>query len=327
LEIKVRKLNSVEREVEVFLTPKEVDPIRNRIQQDWKERAEIPGFRKGKVPMELVLRRYKEEIERDIKDSLVSFFYRRAIAEAKLVPLTPPLLLDAKLEIDGSGYFKLKVEEKPKVKIGKYKGIKAEKKIEDVKEEEVNNVLEDLKRERTRWVDVDREAKEGDFLILDLEVYLKDKLVEKKENMGVLLDKGSLIPDMFENLVGMKKEEEKEFEVELPDDYRDEKLAGKRCKFKVKVKSIKQKEEPSLDDGFAKEIGDYKNLDELKEKIKEELKRYKERQAELDFEEKIIDRLIENSEMELPPQLLEIQTRKIAEDMIMRLIYSGIPRM
>jgi trigger factor len=218
------------------------------------------------------------------------------------------------------------VEEKPKVKIGKYKGIKAEKKIEDVKEEEVNNVLEDLKRERTRWVDVDREAKEGDFLILDLEVYLKDKLVEKKENMGVLLDKGSLIPDMFENLVGMKKEEEKEFEVELPDDYRDEKLAGKRCKFKVKVKSIKQKEEPSLDDGFAKEIGDYKNLDELKEKIKEELKRYKERQAELDFEEKIIDRLIENSEMELPPQLLEIQTRKIAEDMIMRLIYRGIPR-
>lgn len=327
MEIKIRKLNSVEMELEVKLNQKEVLPLREKIYAEFQSKVEIPGYRLGKAPLELVLKKYRSEIEHDLKDSIVNFFYKRALKEAKLIPITKPLLLDSSLALDGSAKFLLKVEEKPEVKLSSYRGLKLQREKISVKDEEVEEALQKLKKERSQWLDVDRQAREGDFLVLDLKITnTSNQVLEKKENIAFLLEKDVIFIELLNNLVGLKKGSDKEFVLDVPEGFYDKKIAGKRCRFFVKVKQVKEKKEPLLDDYFAKEIGNYENLDELKDSIRIELKNYKDRKAETDLEEKLIQDLISQASLELPSQLVQLYSRRLAEDIVLRLLYKGIPK-
>lgn len=326
MEVKIKKLSSVEKELEVKLTSREISPIREKVYKTWQESSQIPGYRKGKAPLELVIKKYKPEIEKDLKENLVAFFYKQAIKEANLVPVSPPVLLSSSLTLDGGFTFRMKIEEKPEVRLPKYKGLKVEKEIARVKDEEVDKVLEDLKQERAQWNEVSRSCREGDYIILDMEIYVEDKQVEKKEKVGVLLDTKVVFPALVENLVGLAPGSDKEFEIDIPSDHPDKKLAGKRCKYRVKIHNVREKVEPDIDDAFAQQLGEYKNLEELKQAIRQELQNYKHRKSDIEVEEKLIQEIISEARLEIPSQLLEIQARRITEDIVLRLLYRGIPR-
>ncbi|RKY37762.1 MAG: trigger factor [Candidatus Omnitrophota bacterium] len=326
MEVKIKKLSAVEKELEVKLTSREISSIREKVYKTWQENSQIPGYRKGKAPLEIVLKRYKEEIEKDLKENLATFFYKQAIKEANVEPVSYPVILSSSLTVDGGFVFKMKIEERPEVKLPKYKGLKVEKKAPEVKDEEVDKVLEDLKQERARWEDVIRPSKEGDYIILDMEIYVDDKSVEKKEKVGVLLDTKVVLPQLVENLKGLVPGSGKEFEIDIPSGYPDKKLAGKRCRYKVKIHNIREKREPDINDAFAQQLGEYKNLEELRQAIRQELQNYKHRRSEMEVEEKLVQELVTRSRLEVPSQLLEIQARRIAEDIVLRLLYRGIPR-
>ena len=326
MEVKIKKLSAVEKELEVKLTSREISSIREKVYKTWQENSQIPGYRKGKAPLEIVLKRYREEIEKDLKENLATFFYKQAIKEANVEPVSYPVILSSSLTVDGGFVFKMKIEERPEVKLPKYKGLKVEKKAPEVKDEEVDKVLEDLKQERARWEDVIRPSKEGDYIILDMEIYVDDKSVEKKEKVGVLLDTKVVLPQLVENLKGLVPGSGKEFEIDIPSGYPDKKLAGKRCRYKVKIHNIREKIEPDINDAFAQQLGEYKNLEELRQAIRQELQNYKHRRSEMEVEEKLVQELVTRSRLEVPSQLLEIQARRIAEDIVLRLLYRGIPR-
>jgi len=326
LEVKIKKLSPVEKELEIKLTSQETKPIREKVYKKWQENAVIPGYRKGKAPLELVIKKYRQDIERELKEHLVTFFYKSVIKEANLIPVSPPVILSSSFTIDGGFVFNMKVEEKPEVKLPRYKGLRVEKKITEVKDEEVNKVLEDLKHQRAQWNEVSRASQEGDYLIIDMEVYVNGKLVDKKEMVGVLLDSKTTVPSLVENLKGLVVGSEKKFEIDVPSDYPDKKLAGRKCQYKVKVHNVREKVEPAFDDSFAHQLGEYKNMDELRQAIRQELQNYKHHQSEIEVEEKLIEQLISKTKLQIPTQLLELQARRVAEDIVVRLLYRGIPR-
>jgi len=326
MKIKIKRINTVESDLEVYLGCKEVEPLRKKVELDWQNRVAIPGYRKGKAPLEMVLAKHSLDIEKDIKDSVVSLFYRKAMEASKVEPISAPVLLDVEQSKKGEYKFILKIEEAPRFKLLKYKNIKLKKKDVDVGEKEIEKVLDDIKRERTQWLDVERPSFLEDIIVVDLEVQPKDGALDKKENLSLYLSKENIFSELLDNLVGLNSGEIKEIKLNVPDDYRDKSIAGKECDFKVSVKIVKEKKEPEINDDFAKEIGGHKSVDDLRDFIKQELKNHRTHEAEADLENSLITDLIENSKMELPSQLLNRQIDLSVEDIKMRLLYRGFPK-
>ncbi|MDP8216478.1 MAG: trigger factor [Candidatus Kaelpia imicola] len=326
MKIKIKKINTVESDLEVYLDPKEIGSLKRKVESDWQDKVAIPGYRKGKAPLEMVLVKYGVEIEKDIKDSVVSIFYRKAVEASKVDPISAPVLLGIEQGERGDYRFTLKIEEVPKVKLSKYKNIKLKRKDASVEDKDIDKVLDDIKKEKTQWLDVQRPSVFEDVIVADIEIKSKDGDLDKREALSLYLSEESLFPGLIENLKGLSSGEVKEFKLEVPDDYRDKKIAGKECDFKVSVKGVKEKKEPELNDDFAKKLGNHSNVDDLKRVIREELQNHRIREAEIDLEECLISELIENSKIELPPQLLSRQVRVSAEDITMRLLYRGFPR-
>jgi trigger factor len=327
MEVKLNKLSNVEKELEVMLSKEEIMPIRDKIVSSWQAKVEIPGFRKGKAPLNLVSSKYAKQIEKDLKESLVSHFYKDAIEKAEVLPVIAPQATDVELISDGSARFKLKIEETPQIKLKKYKGLKAKRKIEDVVEEgEIEQTLENIKKEKTIWKEVEREAKKSDLLIADMNIFKNSKRIDEKKNISILLSDDFPIPGFIDKLLNIRANEKREFEIYVPDNFYDKRIAGADVLFKIKVYKVKEKKEPSVDDEFAKSLGEYKDLEDLKEKIKQELLELKKNNAERDMEQQIIDKLLQETEIEIPTHFLEINTKRIAEDLIRRLLYQGRPR-
>ncbi|MDP8253065.1 MAG: trigger factor [Candidatus Kaelpia aquatica] len=326
MKIKIKRITTVESDLEVYLDPKEVGALRKRVESDWQNKVAIPGYRKGKAPLEMVLAKHSVEIEKDIEESVVSLFYRKAMEASGVNPISAPALLSVEQGKKGEYKFTLKIEEAPKVKLSKYKNIKLNKKDTSVEDKDINKVLDDIKREKTQWLDVQRPSALEDVVVADVEMKPKDSDLDKKEALSLYLNEENLFPELLDNLKGLSSGEIKEFKLNVPDDYRDKKIAGKECDFKINVKGVKEKKEPELNDDFAKEFGNHSNIDDLKKVIREELQNHRTREAEVDLEENLISELIENSKMELPPQLLSRQVDVSAEDIAMRLLYRGFPK-
>jgi trigger factor len=326
MKIKIKRISGVESDLEVYLSSKEIEPLKKRLELDWQSKAAIPGYRKGKAPLGMVLAKYSSDIDKDLKEGLVSSFYKKALSASKLEPISVPVFLGLKQDRKGDYSFTLKIEEAPKVKLARYRDLKLEKKEAAVEKGDVAKVLDDIKRERTQWLDVQRASSLEDILIVDLEIKPKDGLLERKEDFSLYLSKESIFPELLNSLLGLNIGDVKESLLDVPDDYRDKKIAGKSCNFKVSVKAVKEKKEPEIDDAFAKEFGGHKSVEDLKNFIEEELKKNRLRETEADLENSLISNLIQNSRIELPPQLLNRQIHLAAEDITMRLLYRGFPK-
>ena len=286
----------------------------------------VPGFRKGKAPMPVILQRYGEgTFYEDAFDELFPNAYSDALSEHDVKPVENPAL-DI-LEIGEEGVkFTAEVTVVPEIELGKYKGVKIEVPEVKIGAKEVNDTVEREREKIARWVDVDRAVKKGDKATIDYKGFVDGEAFEGGEAQGHVLEigSGSFIPGFEGSVIGMKKGDEKDIMVTFPKEYHSEELKGKEAKFEVKVHEIKEKELPGLDDEFAKDVSEFDTLDEYKKDIKKKLTEAEERRVENEKENLILQKIVEKSNVEIPEPMIRRETDYMINDMAQRMSYQGI---
>lgn len=287
-----------------------------------------PGFRNGKVPRAIVEKMYGETVLFDsVIEDTVDEEYRIAIEENNLEVVSKPELDIKQIGKDKDLIYTVTVFVKPEAIVKDYKGIEVKKFNTKVSKKDIDNALEQARDKNARTVTVeDRALEMKDISTIDFEGFVDGVAFEggKGENFELTIGSGQFIPGFEEQLVGMKVGEEREINVKFPDEYHAENLAGKDAMFKVKLISIKSKVLPELDDEFAKDISEFDTLEEYKKDVEKKLKEEKEKQAEADKEAQAIEKIVENTEVNIPDSMIEDQMEQMVEQFNANLSYQGL---
>jgi trigger factor len=301
---------------QAFLTiemePAEVEESLEAAYHRLSRRTQVPGFRKGKAPRE-VLERYlrKEGLLEDALNHLLPEAYQNAIKEQNIEAIAQPHIEIAQTE---PVVFKAVVPLMPTVELGDYHDIKVAPEAAKFAEDDVSNAIEQLRHQQATWEPAERAVAFGDLVVLDVESSIDDKpfINQKGVQYQVLKELALPAPGFAEQLTGMKQGEEKEFRLQFPSDYPRDEVAGKEPRFKVNVIEIKQENLPELDDEFARGVSpDFENLDSLRERVSTNLKLRAEEQARIDFEDRVIEALVDISRVEFPPVLVEVEIDRL----------------
>ncbi len=283
------------------------------------KKVNLPGFRKGKVPRKVLESHFGPEIlHEDALEELVPPAYEQALEEARIDPINQPEFELVQVEAGKPLLFNAVVEVLPEVELGEYKGLEAEQEEVDIDDLQVDHQLYMLREQNARLVTREEEpAKDGDLVSIDFKGYIDGEPFEggEAEDYSLELGSRSFVPGFEEQLVGVKTGEEKEVVVNFPEDYRNEDLAGKEATFQVKMKQIKEKQLPDLDDDFVKEVSEFETLDEMKADLKEKMLKNAEEQSKTKLEESLIEKVTDASEVKLPEVLVERQIERMMSDM------------
>ena len=295
--------------------------------QKMRKKINVQGFRPGKAPRKMIEKMYGAEVffEEAINNAFPEA-YDAAIKEQELKVVGYP---DVEMvgECTKEGFtFKAVVPVYPEVTLGEYKGLSAEKDEVKVAAADVNERLKGMQERNTRLVSVEREAQNGDTVVIDFEGFLDGVAFEggKGENYSLELGSSSFVPGFEEQLVGLKAGDEKDLDITFPEEYTPE-LAGKAVVFKVKVHEVKGKEVPELDDEFAKDVSEFDTLKELKADLKKKITEEREKAATNAFEDKLMEMVADNLTVEVPDAMVENQARQFIDNFKMQLSQSGIP--
>lgn len=307
------------------------EAVEKAIQEAYKKnknKISIPGFRKGKVPRQMIEKVYGAEVfYEDAANILIPQEYDKALEECEETIVSRPEIDVVQMEKGKPFIFTAEVALKPEVKLGKYKGVEVEKAETAVSDEEVTAEIDKERERNGRTISVeDRAVKDGDMTVIDFEGFVDGVAFDggKGENHPLTIGSGSFIPGFEEQLVGAELGKEVEVNVTFPEDYQAEDLAGKAAMFKCTVKEIKEKEIPELDDEFASEVSEFETVDEYKEDVKKKLSEQKEAEAKRKKEDAVIEAIIADADMEIPEPMVDLQTRNMAEDYARRLSQQGL---
>ena len=288
----------------------------------------IPGFRKGKAPMQIVEKYYGKEIfYEDAFNEVAQDALEEAVAENKVEVVSRPEVDIKQIEKGKDLIFTVVMQTKPEAELGKYKGIEIPKIEYNVSDEDINHELGHMQEHNSRLISVDdRAVEKGDIATIDFEGFVDDKAFEggKAENYDIELGSNTFIPGFEDQIVGMKIDEEKDVNVKFPDEYFSKELAGKDATFKVKLHEIKKKELPKLDDEFAKDVSEFDTLDELKEDIKAKLEKQNADKEKYETEEAVVKALCENVKVDIPSGMVETEVDRMLNDFKQRLSYQGL---
>ena len=286
----------------------------------------IQGFRQGKAPRKIIEKLYGPEIfYDDAMNECIPDAYEAAVAEAGLKVVSQPSITEVDVK-DGEFLFTAVVFVKPEVSVKDYKGIEAEKDEVSVSAEEVEAELTRMQNRNARQVSVEREAKKGDVVNLDFEGFVDGVAFEggKGEKFDLELGSGMFIPGFEEQLEGKNVGEECDVNVTFPEEYAEKSLAGKPAVFKCKINEIKENQKPELDDEFAKDVSEFDTIAELKADIEKKQLETKTASADSAFQERVMDKVIENLEADIPEAMVETQLDRIADDFSYRLAMQGM---
>ena len=288
----------------------------------------IPGFRKGKAPMQLVERQYGPAIfYEDAFNELVPDIYDEAIKENKIEAVSKPNIDIVQMEKGKELIFTAIVETKPAVELGKYKGIEIKKIEYTTTDKDIEHELGHMAERNSRLITIeDRTVQKGDITTIDFEGSIDGVNFEggKAENHELEIGSNTFIPGFEDQIIGMKLEEEKDIKVKFPEDYFSKDLAGKDAIFKVKLHEIKKKELPKIDDEFAKDVSEFDTLEELKNSIKEKLDTENQNKAKYETEEEAIKVVCDNTNLDIPKGMIELEIDNMIKDMETRLSYQGL---
>ena len=304
------------------------EAIRKAYQKDVKN-ITIPGFRKGKAPMQVIENHYGAGVfYEDAFEILFPEVYQAALTEHGVTPVDRPELNMEQIEKGKDLIFSVEVFVTPDVELGQYKNLGIEKKVDEVTEDDVKAEIERARDRAARYIDVtDRPAKLDDQVNIDYAGFVGEEQFEGGTAQGhdLVLGSGQFIPGFEDQLVGAEAGSDVEVHVTFPEKYHAENLAGKEATFKVKVNSIREKEVPALDDDFVKEASETANtVDEYKAEIREKLEKQAEQKADNAFESEILEAVVENTKIDLPEAMIEEQIDNMLRDMEMRLMYQGM---
>ncbi|WP_027626767.1 trigger factor [Clostridium lundense] len=289
----------------------------------------IPGFRKGKAPMNIIKRHYGEGVfYEDAINICCDNTYPEALKEYDIKPVDYPEIDVVEIGEGKDFIYTAKVTVVPEVELGEYKGLEVKKNTYEVKEEELENKLKGMQERNARIETKDENAtiEKGNIAIIDFKGFVDDVAFEGGEGYDYSLEIGSgtFIDNFEDQLIGLKKDEEKDVNVKFPEEYGREDLNGKAATFKVKIKEIKVKELPAMDDEFAKEVSEFDTLDQLKADMKKKMEEENELRATREFEEAVIDAACENVKVDIPEVMVKKEVDNMLRDLEMRLRYQGL---
>ena len=320
-EIKENTANgsTTKREIQVEIPVEEVTRQTDSLIQKYQKVARIPGFRRGHVPASIIRQRFSEEIKTDMVEALIPRFFKQEAERLSLHPVSQPRVTDLHLHEGEPLRFKAAFEVLPEIKLEGYKELRADKPEIAVSEADVEQALTDLRERHASFNPVEgRALADGDFAQVSLDGHPKaeQKSGEEKPDEGqpVHMDEvlveiagGNTMPEFTEHLRGTSAGDERTFDVHYPEDTQDKRLAGKTFSYAVKVQSIKQKSLPELNDEFARQLGEFQTVDDVRKVIREQIESERKHQAEHDAKEKLVGELIQRNDFEVPDSLIEQQ--------------------
>lgn len=323
---KTDKTNEVK--LEITIEAEKFDEAIKKVYFKSAKYFNIPGFRKGKAPMQIVEKYYGKEIfYEDAFNEVAGEALEQAVEENKLEIVSRPDIEVTQIEKGKDLIFTAIMQTKPEVKLGKYKGIEIKKIEYNVTDKDVEHELEHMQEHNSRLITIeDRAVKKGDITTIDFEGFVDGKAFDGGKAQGHELEIGSntFIPGFEDQVIGMKIDEEKDIKVTFPEEYFSKELAGKDATFKVKVHEIKKKELPKLDDEFAKDVSEFDTLKELKEDIKAKQQKQNDEKAKYETQDAIIEAVCKNMEVEIPSGMIETETENMLKEVEQRLSYQGL---
>jgi len=308
----------------VEMEPPEVEAELQKAYSRLVKKANIPGFRKGKAPRD-VLEGYlgKEALFNDALEHLIPEACENAILEQNIEAFAQPQIEVTQLD---PVVFTATVPLKPTVELGDYLSVRVAPQPVEVTEDDTNQTIERLRHSYATWEPVEREVGYGDLVVMDIESHLEDEpfINQKGAQYQVVQDAPTPVPGFAEQLVGMKLDEEKEFPLKFPDDYARSEVAGKEPDFKVKVTEVKQEQLPELNDEFARQVdAEVETLDAMKEKITTAIRNRAEENARIEHADKVVKAVTDQAQVEFPPVLVEMEINRLVDEQLRRWQMSG----
>ena len=304
-----------------------LDQAFNKVKKD----IQVPGFRKGKIPRQMFDKRFGvEALYQDALDIILPTAYGKAVEETGIKPVDQPQVDVKEIEQGKDLVLTAEVTVEPEVELGEYKGLEGKEIDAEVTEEDVNEQIEALLAQYTELVVKDGEVAEGDVANIDFKGFVDGEAFEGGEAEGHDLEIGSgtFIPGFEEQLVGLKAGDEKDVKVTFPEEYQAEELQGKEATFEVKVNEVKEKETSEFNDDFVKEelegFDDAETAEDVKAKITEDLKAYKEQEKDFELRESLVVRASENAKMEIPEAMVESEQQRMLQEYEQRLAQQGL---
>lgn len=293
-----------------------------------RKRIALPGFRKGKVPRAMIEKMYGAGFfYEDAANIVIPKAYEKAAMESDLEIVSRPEIAVEQIEKGKEFIFTATVAVKPEVTLGQYKGLAYETEAIEVTDADLEQELKKVQEQNARTITVeDRAVANGDIAVIDFTGYVDEKEFEggKGENYELVIGSHSFIDTFEDQLVGKNVGEEVDVNVTFPEDYQAADLAGKPALFKVVIKAIKTKELPELDDEFASDVSDFDTLDEYKENLKKNILESKEKAAKTAKENALVDKVIENAQMDIPEPMIELEVRQMADEFAQRMQMQGL---
>lgn len=293
-----------------------------------KKRISLPGFRKGKVPRMMIEKMYGEGFfYEDAANAVIPKAYEKAAMESEIEIVSRP---EINVEQIGKGkdfIFTATVAVKPEVTLGQYKGLEYDEKPVEVTDEDLEQELKKVQEQNARTITVeDRAIANGDIAVIDFTGSVDGEEFEggKGEDYELVIGSHSFVDTFEDQLIGKNTGDEVEVNVTFPEDYQVADLAGKPALFKVVIKAIKTKEVPELDDEFASDVSDFDTLDEYKEDLKKTILEKKEKAAKTAKENALVDKVIENAQMDIPEPMIELEVRQMADEFAQRMQMQGL---
>ena len=328
MSLQVEKLEKNMAKLTIEVPAEEFDAAIKNAYNKNKNKFSIPGFRKGKAPLAMLEKMYGAGIfYEDAANEVIDASYPKAAEESKEEIVSTPEIKVTQIEKGKAFIYEATVALKPEVTLGEYKGLEVKKAEAVVTDEDVENELTAARKKNGRLIDVeDGTIEDGDNTIIDFTGYIDDKTFDggAGTDYPLVIGSHSFIEGFEDQLIGKKKGETCDVNVTFPAEYHADELAGKPAKFVVTIKEVKRNELPELNDEFASEVSDFDTLDEYKADIRKKLQEKKEQDAKVENENNVIEKVVENAQMELPQPMVDTQAREMVENYARRLQSQGL---
>ena len=305
-------ISPVKKKLLIEIDSKEVDKKLNQAYGEIRKTAKIPGFRPGKVPRKILETYFGSQVIDDVTRGLISESFPKAVDEVKTFPLGQPILEKEALKQGQDFNYSAIIEVRPEFEVKDYLGVDVEKELFSISEEDVQKRLEEIREANGKMTSIEeeRQIRDGDFVIVDYERFEDSQLVEdvKSSNLLVKVGKNDFHPKFDEALIGLKKEDETEVDIDFEENFYHTKLAGKSVNFKIKIVDIKELVLPELNDEFASNLGaDLKDLDSLKNELKNAITSQEEKRIDNELKQRLLEKISEGIDFELPEVLVDAE--------------------
>ncbi len=316
MNVKVEEVSPIKKKLTIEVEAEQIRKEWDSTVKSFNKKVKLKGFRPGKIPNTVLLKYYGPQIEEEVVSQVINRTYPEALKDSEVIPITMPELDYPALDKEATFVYSATIEVKPEIPISEYKGLEVKKPVVQITEEDVEKRLAAIQTSHGELVGLeeDRPLRKGDFGVIDYKSFLDEKEVTggSAQNFDLEVGAGYFNTEFEKELEGMKKGEDKEFDIDFPENFGNSSLAGKKVHYQVKLQDIKVRNLPELNDSFAQSLGkDFSSLEELRNKIKNDLEQEENRKADLKLKEDLTDGLISKAEFELPEALVNQEIRQM----------------